>query len=105
MKPMQLISGSLLAVSILFGVPVVRAVPQPLIQPNIERSNLQQYYNQGVKKLASGNFNGAVQDFDKVVQLDPKYAEAYCLRGLAKAQLKNFQAALTDYNQALKLEY
>jgi Flp pilus assembly protein TadD len=72
-------------------------------QPRIEQQSLQQSYNQGVKKLAQGNFNGAVKDFDQVVQLNPRYAEAYCLRALAKAQLGNFPDAVSDYNQSLKL--
>lgn len=76
----------------------------PIEKSRAEKSNLQQFYNQGVQKLAQGNFNGAVEDFDKVLQLNPRYYEGYCLRGLAKAQLQDFQAALADYNQAIKLD-
>ncbi len=93
--------------TLLGGIPatVYAQAPLPRVQKiPVDKTSLQQFYNQGVQKLAQGNFNGAVEDFDKVLQLNPRYYEGYCLRGLAKAQLQDFQAALADYNQAIKLD-
>jgi len=62
----------------------------------VQAADFQQSYNQGVQKLAQGNFNGAIAEFDKVVQSNPKYSEAYCLRGQAKAQLGDIRGALPE---------
>ena len=45
--------------------------------------------------------------FDKAISLKPDFAEAYCNRGNAYNELKQFDAALVSYNKAiaLKLEY
>lgn len=88
--------------SVLSGIPVaVLAAQSP--QTRIQQTNYQEYYNQGVQKFEQGNFNGAIEDFSRVVQLNPKYYEGFCLRGLAKSQLGDFKAAVIDFDQALRL--
>ncbi|MBW4511822.1 MAG: hypothetical protein KME64_35770 [Scytonematopsis contorta HA4267-MV1] len=75
---------TILGITTLLGGLTVKVYAQSA-QPNIEKSptertSLQQFYNQGVQKLAQGNFNGAVEDFDKILQLNPKYYEGSTAR-------------------------
>ena len=41
--------------------------------------------------------------FDKAIELDPKDANAYYNRGLAKSELKQYKEAIADYDKAIEL--
>ena len=60
-------------------------------------------YKQGLEKIKKRDFKGAIEDFDRAVQLNPQYAEAYNNRGNTYFVLGNQQEAMKNYNQALKL--
>jgi uncharacterized protein len=52
-----------------------------------------------------GDFQGALYDFNKVIEVEPKGASYYLTRGLLKHEhLKDFQGALIDYNKAIAIE-
>jgi tetratricopeptide (TPR) repeat protein/S1-C subfamily serine protease len=46
----------------------------------------------------------AIQDFNKAIQLNPQYANAYFTRAYLYEQLGEVQRALSDYNQAIALD-
>ena len=51
------------------------------------------------------DYQGAVQDLDKAISLDPGFAAAYRARGYAKFNLGfNVQGAMTDYLKAVELK-
>ena len=56
-----------------------------------------------VVNLRVGRYDEAIQILDKVINEDPKYAEAYRLRGLCKAQLKKTDDACIDFKKAKEL--
>jgi len=58
------------------------------------------YYNQGNAKT---NLKEAIKDFNKAIELNPKFAEAYLTRGMTKARLQDYTGAIKDYNKALEL--
>ena len=58
---------------------------------------------QGVAKLLSGNFQGAIQDCNKAIELDSNESYAYKIRGAAKSGLEDYSGALGDYNKAVSL--
>jgi lipoprotein NlpI len=44
-------------------------------------SNARVYTSRGNARRAEGDWAGAIDDFSKAIQIDPRYAEAYVLRG------------------------
>jgi len=51
----------------------------------------EEYYDSGVEKANSGDYEGAIKDYDKAIEINPKHAEAYYNRGLAKAYLGDYR--------------
>ena len=56
-----------------------------------------------IVKLQLKQYDAAIKDYDKTIELDPKYADAYYNRGNAKAILNQYAAATQDYQTALRL--
>jgi len=48
-----------------------------------------------------GVYRDAIKDYNKAIELDPKYAEAYYNRGVVKAKLRDRWEAIQDYNKAI----
>ena len=62
------------------------------------------YYEQGRAKDRLSDNKGAVEKYNKAIELNPKYAEAYIKRGYAKSELKDYTGAMQDYNKAIELD-
>ncbi len=54
-----------------------------------------------MKKLQ--DFKGAISDFTKSIELDPKNAEAYYNRAKVKVKLKDDEGAIADYTKSIRL--
>ncbi|MCF8230484.1 MAG: tetratricopeptide repeat protein, partial [Bacteroidales bacterium] len=69
-------------------------------------SEYMSYYRWGVLKYQSGNYDGAVQDFDKAVEINPETKDfmLYSYRGNAKTKLRDFNGAIEDFDRALDIE-
>jgi len=62
-----------------------------------------EYYENGVEKSRNKDAAGALQAFNKSIQLDPNNAESFYWRGNANYDLQKYQEAIGDYSQALAL--
>ena len=62
------------------------------------------YYNRGSNKYKLNDYEGAMLDFNKAIELNSDFTYAYVFRGLVKDSLKNFEDAILDYNKAIKLD-
>jgi tetratricopeptide (TPR) repeat protein len=62
-----------------------------------------QLYQEGVNKYDAGNYEGAVEDFNQVIELDPQNALAYNRRGDAYYRLGDYEQAKADSSQAILL--
>ena len=60
------------------------------------------YYNRGLAYANIGEYQLAIRDYDKVIELDPEHAEAYCFRGLAYDNLGDYRQAIGDYDKAIE---
>jgi tetratricopeptide (TPR) repeat protein len=54
----------------------------------------EKYFNNGGRKYDFQDFLGAIADYTRALELNPKLAEAYKNRGLAKAYLEDFVGAI-----------
>lgn len=61
------------------------------------------FYNRAVGRTETGDFNGALADYTRAIELDPELAEAYLNRGYAHDLLGNIPEAMDDYSQAIAL--
>ncbi len=61
------------------------------------------YYNRGVVKHNKDDYDGAIADYSKAIELKPDYAKAYNNRGVAKSNNEDFDGAIEDYTKAIDL--
>ncbi len=62
------------------------------------------YANSGIAKLKKNDFDGAIADLNRALQLDPKNPQAYESRGIAKREKHDLDGAIADFNRALQLD-
>ena len=65
----------------------------------------EEYKNQGNAKYDLQDYRGAILDFTKAIELDPKNAILYYNRGLAKNALSYTDGACLDWSKAGELGY
>jgi tetratricopeptide (TPR) repeat protein len=53
---------------------------------------------------SKGDYDRAISDYDQDIQLFPKHASAYAIRGEAHEAKNDFDHAIADFNEALKLD-
>ena len=61
------------------------------------------YIKQGLAKFELGDYQGAIQDFDNAIKLNPENDDAYRYRGIAKGKLGDYQGAIQDLANAIRL--
>ena len=75
-----------------------------LVQLNTKDTYLAySYYNRGVDHLLSGDYQKAIVDFTKAIEINPKYAKAYNNRGVARGFLEDYQGAIVDFTKAIEI--
>ena len=61
------------------------------------------YFDRAFSKGKKGDYYGAISDFTKVIELNPKDAVAYYNRGWNKGKLKDYYGAISDYNKSISI--
>jgi len=61
------------------------------------------FFYSGMSSCYSKNYDRALIEFSKAIQLDSGFIQAWENRGVTKFYLKDYAGAIDDYNQALKI--
>ena len=72
-----------------------------LTEPPKEKVSI--YNNLGIAKTQLHDFEGAIKEFDNVINIDPRNDEAYRKRSDAKFNLKDYKGALDDCNKIIEI--
>ncbi len=63
-----------------------------------------EYYSLGNAKVLLQDFRGAIQDYTKSIELDPKFPNPYYNRGNVKVDLQDYHGGIQDYTKAIDLD-
>ncbi|MBD1829976.1 tetratricopeptide repeat protein [Microcoleus vaginatus GB1-A2] len=66
-------------------------------------SKADDFYIQGREKLNKGDYQGAIQEFNQAIQLNPNYGDAYNNRAAARYKLGDNQGTLKDISQFIRI--
>jgi len=58
----------------------------------------------GLNKHKEKDYKGAIADANKCIEIDPKNAGCFAIRGNSKAGLKDYRGAIEDYDIAIELD-
>ena len=61
------------------------------------------YYIRAAVKGSLGDLLGAIEDIDKSITVNPKFAEAYTMRCMIKTELKDYKEAIDDAQKTIQL--
>jgi tetratricopeptide (TPR) repeat protein len=64
----------------------------------------ERYNESGKQKAETGDYQGALADFNQAIKLKPKYAKAYNRRGAIKVVTNDIKGGLADLNRAIDLD-
>ncbi|WP_164017304.1 tetratricopeptide repeat protein [Pyxidicoccus trucidator] len=68
------------------------------------RAQARRAYEQGVQRIGSRDYGGALTSLTQAIQLEPMLAVAYTARGSANIGLRRYAEAASDYQYAMELE-
>ena len=68
-----------------------------------EQIRTEAHYSLGVEKFSVKDYAGAIVDFDKVIERNPKYTRAYYERGRAQTRLGNYANGIASLTQVIKM--
>ncbi|MCZ9886919.1 tetratricopeptide repeat protein [Brachyspira hyodysenteriae] len=60
------------------------------------------YYNRGLSYFNLKNYEEAIKDFDKVIELSPEKSNAYYNRGHSKSYLGKYEEGIKDFKKVLE---
>jgi hypothetical protein len=83
------------------GALIISCAPKS-VKPVGEMDTPEHHFYTGMKLLDQGRYAAAQEEFDRSIQLDPKFSKAYAGKGLVKAYEGNSKAAFDVMKQAWK---
>lgn len=80
-----------------------RAIPYLNRIIGMNQEHYEAYFLRGIARYQLGDYFGAREDFDHVLQLNPYFTDAYHYRGIVKSRRHNYYGALKDFEEALSI--
>jgi tetratricopeptide (TPR) repeat protein len=74
------------------------------LSPALSAQTASTFVTSGLDKYRMGDYDGAIADYTKALDLNSSYLGAYNNRGMAKSKQGNFDGAIADYAQAIKMK-
>lgn len=67
-------------------------------------SKAQEHYDNGRAKGDKRDFDGAIDEYTKAIEADPKFVKAYLNRGVERANKDDRQGAIADLTKVIELD-
>ena len=61
------------------------------------------YTNRGKAKDELKDYNGAIEDYNQAIEIEPNDPSAYFIRGVVKKKLNDLKGACEDWKKAAEL--
>ena len=74
------------------------------LEKGFRQSAITGFNERAISKMNLKDYNGAIADYTKAIELNPNYALAYYNRGISKKDLEDNYGAIADYNKAIELD-
>jgi len=81
----------------------IKAAPGKPDSTIVSSEKAEAFYNRGVIHFQQGDSQGAIEDLNQAIRLNPNNAQAYKMRGIVRSVLGEGQAAITDLTQVIRL--
>ncbi|MFW6352096.1 MAG: tetratricopeptide repeat protein [Bacteroidota bacterium] len=78
------------------------AISQPPSVEEIDESRI--HFNEGVKYGIDNDFENALESFQKAIDNNPLFAEAFLYKGLTEIELANHDQAVKDLTISIELD-
>jgi len=78
---------------------------QDIIRAASPANDYKAYYDSATRKHNSGDFAGAISDFDKSISLNPNFSDAYNFRAMSRYKSGDKNGACSDWKKAVELGY
>ena len=69
----------------------------------MNQTNADAYNNRGIAYYKKRQYNEAISDYNKAIELDPKYVEAYFNRGNAYDEKAQYKQAISDFTKTIEI--
>jgi Flp pilus assembly protein TadD len=87
----SVVSILILSSSSVNAQPQQQATKSFIAQQPTTPSTTEDFFNRGVEKFQKRDYQGAIEDFNQALRLNPNNANAYQNRGTAWIELENYQ--------------
>jgi tetratricopeptide (TPR) repeat protein len=69
----------------------------------VSAETAEEWNKEGISFGKAGNYEKAIECYNKTIELDPNYAGAYNNRGIAYAKLGHYERAMEDFEKVIEL--
>jgi tetratricopeptide (TPR) repeat protein len=74
------------------------------VEPKLEAETPNGYTMRGILRGEKGDLDGAIEDYTRALELNPKFAKALYMRGIARRKKGGLEGSLMDFIRAIKCD-